>query len=99
MLSCNNLCHSRSDTPLPFLVLASPPALVCVVETPAWFLSDFQALPVLALYPPACSPLLQTTRPRALVTHSANALEENTINVNIIAAIRITLSFLRIGMS
>jgi len=26
------------------------------------------------------------------VTQSANALEENTINVNIIAAIRITLS-------
>jgi hypothetical protein len=29
-----------------------------------------------------------------LVTHSANALEENTINVNTIAAIRISIHFL-----
>jgi hypothetical protein len=29
-----------------------------------------------------------------LVTHSANALEENIINVNIIAAIRISIRFL-----
>jgi hypothetical protein len=74
------------------LVLAFPPALVCVVATPFWFLDDFQALPVLALYPPASSPLLHTTRPRSLVTQLANALEENSINVNIINGIRISLS-------
>jgi len=41
--------------------------LVCVVATPFEFRSDFHAVPVLALYPPASSPLLHTTRPRALV--------------------------------
>jgi hypothetical protein len=72
--------------------LAFPPALVCVVATPFWFLDDFQALPVLALYPPASDPLLHTTRPRSLVTQLANALEENSINVKIANAIRISLS-------
>jgi hypothetical protein len=57
---------------------------------PASFVSEFRALPVLALF--LCP--LHTTRPRALVTHSANALEENSINVNIIAAIRISIHFL-----
>jgi hypothetical protein len=69
--------------------MAFPPLLVCVVATPFWFLSEFQLLPVWALYPSACSPLLHPTRPNALVVQSANALDENTINVSIIAAIRI----------
>jgi hypothetical protein len=34
---------------LPFFVLASPPLLVVVVVTPAWFFSAFQAFPVFAL--------------------------------------------------
>jgi hypothetical protein len=81
-------------TPLPFLVLASPPLLVWVVATPFWFLVDFQAVPVLWLYPPAASdPLLHTTRPRSLVTQLANALDENSTNVNRITGICIVVSF------
>jgi len=75
------------------LVLASPPRLVSVVVTPASFFSDFHALPVLVLTPPAASsPLLHTVRPRALVVHSAIALEENTIKVKMIIRIRIAIS-------
>ena len=33
------------------LVLAFPPLLDWVIATPYWFFSDFQALPVLELYP------------------------------------------------
>jgi hypothetical protein len=73
--------------------LASPPLLVCVVATPFWFFVDFQAVPVLELYPPASEPLLHTTRPRSLVTQLANALDENTINANTITGIRIVVSF------
>jgi hypothetical protein len=53
---------------------------------------DFQAVPVLELYPPAASPLPHTTRPRSLVTQLANALDENTINANTIKKIRIGAS-------
>jgi len=73
--------------------LASPPALVFVVATPFWFLSDFQAFPVLALHPPASSPLLQATRPRSFVTQLAKALEENSFTVNGMSGIRISISF------
>jgi hypothetical protein len=72
--------------------LAIPPLLVCVVATPFWFLCDFQAVPVLELYPPASSPLLHTTRPRSLVTQLANALEANIISVKTITEIRIAIS-------
>src|SRR5713226_9674200 len=74
-----------------------PPALVCVVVTPFWFFSDFQALPVLALYPPASSPLLHTTRPRMLVTQLACAFEENSINVNNITVICISISSYKVS--
>jgi hypothetical protein len=73
--------------------LASPPLLVCVVATPFSFLVDFQAVPVLWLYPPASDPLLHMTRPRSLVTQLAYALDENNINVNKIAGTCIVVSF------
>jgi len=77
---------------LPFLVFASPPARVCVVLTPTSFFSDFQALPVLALYPTAFSPLLHTVRPCAFLTHSAaHTFEAHTIKANMITGILITI--------
>jgi hypothetical protein len=78
---------------LPFLVLAIPPRLVCVVATPFWFLVDFHAVPVLELYPPASDPFQQTTRPNWFVTQLPKALGEDAINANTIKKLRIASSY------
>jgi hypothetical protein len=42
--SCNNFCRLGSDTPFPFLVLARPSLLVCVVATPGVFMARLEAI-------------------------------------------------------